>query len=462
MAELKQPVLIGDNVAARAEWLGKFLSDYYNVTAQSADTFDKICQLARESNVSVIFLADTLPYSFDNRDAEPVANFNQLRGINRRVRLVRVVTDDSYSEISGVRDLCYIRLPSFPPTPDQHDLIINSLNPLSGIMPLATSTIEKIALLVKWRGQSRTLREQIRSLSYDQELKHGQRQLYHIIRSCIDCRSVERIKVESLTPGKSGALVFHLSVLSKSDGAEKRGKDNRTKEYVLKLSETKDIWKLQSEVSGYLQASTSEVYSKYKTHLPALRIPYLSKASTENEPAPEEFKYIVGSSLSWDAIYYDFLGGSLGECMSLETALISAPEKLREKMRGKVHTSFSLSDEPSALKDFRINFLKSLLATMSEIWYLNQPCVDRKLRRLWKRENAPDRQYLPLPPYQLTARTKRWVQEFLDSGEAEMGSRLGRLPGARFDSGSNEREREKPRGTERQNARRPLARTRRP
>lgn len=425
MTEPRLPVLIGDNDPERSNWLSQFLSDYYNVTSHTADTFDRVLSMARELNVSVIFLADTLPYSYDEPEVTPDYNFVQLQAINRRARLACVVTGEEYPVVSSGRaPICFIRLPSARPTAEVRDQIINALRPLSAPLPLAKISIEEVAKLTSWRAQDRTLREQIRSLSRNQDWDDGKRHLFHLLRNCLDVREVEGIQVESLTQGKSGALVFRVVVTPKARAGAKKGEADDTRVYVLKLSEAQDFWKLESEVSGYLQASKSELYNVYKAHVPVLRTPRVSKASSQPGPSGEEAKYIA-SSLSWDAIYYDFLGGPLGECMALDTALISTPEKIQRRTAENVREKFSLpSAEPSALKAFRLTFMETLLDTLCDIWYLNESFTSRKVRRLWKAEEAPARQYVPLPPYQLTARAKHWVQEFLDSDAAVIGRRM--------------------------------------
>jgi hypothetical protein len=427
MTEPKRPVLIGDHDANRANWLSQFLSDRYNVTALMAPTFEEVRKMAREPNVSVIFLADTIPFSSDDPTMTPYNNFIQLQAVNQKARLVCVVTGDEYPVLSSGRgaSINFICLPSASRMPGMRNQIIRALRPLSDVLPLSKLSIEELDNLTSLRGKERTLNELIRSLSHHQDWKDGKRQLFHLIRNCLDGREVERIEVEPLTQGKSGAIVFRLGVTPKFEAGVKKDSDNKTKNYVLKLSKAQDIWKLESEVKGYLQASKSELYSSYKAHVPSLQTPRVSKASSQPGTFSEEFKYIA-SSLSWDAIYYDFLGGHLGECMALDTALISAPEKIQRRTAKNVRPKFSLpSATPSDLRAFRLTFMETLLDTLCEIWYLNKPFTSRKVMTLWKAGNARDeRKYVPLPPYRLAARSKGWVEEFLDSEAAVIGRRM--------------------------------------
>jgi hypothetical protein len=428
MTDSRRPVLIGDNQPARAEWLSRFLGDYYNVAAQTAETFDKVCDLMTGQNYSVIFLADTLPYSYNIREELPQSYVSQLRGMDSRVRFVFLVTRDTYPYLFDVpHQICYARLPSAAPTPAERDHIIEALRPLGNILPLLATTVEEVAALSDW-GDDRVLNEQIRSLSVREDLEEGKWHLGRIIRNCLDCRGVEKILVEKLTQGASGARVFHLTV------ARRRAGRLVPEEYVLKLSEEQEVWKLQREISGYLQASDSKAYSKYKAHLPALQTPQISRLATAPsskgaaDPLPEEFSYMA-SSLTWSAIYYDFVGGPIGECMSLETALLADRGKILQKLGG-AHESFTLpAGEGADLTPFRLGFMDTLLKALCGIWYLRAEgdpveAKRREVRLLWETGDAPERRYDPLPPYRLTARTKRWAGEFLVSEVAELGGRV--------------------------------------
>lgn len=424
MTELRPPILIGDIVPARAEWLSQFLIDYYNAAStQIADTFDKIRNLARQQLPgTVIFLADTLPFSYDIPEVTPNKNLDQLDGIDPMAQLVCVVTGAESPTPEGRRNVCYIRLPSAEPTGPERDQIKLSLEPVKHKLPLAQTSMKEVERLTDWDQQDRLLSEQILTLSLDKNLEDGQHRLYLLLRNCLDYRTVKAVRVKSLAQGKSGAMVFQINVTLKADGRGK--KPLRTQDYVLKVSKTEDLWKLESEVSGYLEAGDSELYTTYKAHVPALKTPWLPRSSSEHGPPVREFRYIA-SSLPWDAIHYDFLGGSLGECMALESALTASPEKIRRLTGKNLNKKFSISGPTSAaLRDFRLTFLETLLKALCEIWYHNGAFTDRKEKQIWSKEEVDDRKYLPLPPYHLTERSKRWLSEFLNSEQAEIGSRL--------------------------------------
>src|SRR5882672_4007823 len=119
MTDLRQSVLIGDENRERAEWLERFLSDYYNAQARIGDTFDMLARMARESPGAIVFLTDTLPYSYDIPLVSANNNFLQLLGIDPLVRMVCVVTGKE-APVGGVRtQVCYIRLASDVPTREQ-------------------------------------------------------------------------------------------------------------------------------------------------------------------------------------------------------------------------------------------------------------------------------------------------------------------------------------------------------
>jgi hypothetical protein len=426
MADSKPKVVIGDADAARAEWLGRFLSDYYKADVTLKDTFAKVSSFVRNSTPhstpDVIFLTDTLPISEDELQPTPYINFGNLHYLKREVRLACIVTGDDYPEMKGVRaPVCYVPIASPKRADEERDQIKKALQPLQDVMPLANVSIEEVSRRTGWDAQDRGLCEQIQSLSGTRDPVEGERILHNLLRDSLNWNGVEGVRVEPLTQGKSGALVLRLGVTTQGEGDKDETEVN---DYVLKITNTKDLWKLESEVNGYVQASKSDLYSTYKRHVPELRTPWASKSSSERGPRREAFRYIA-SHLPWEAIYYDFLGGPIGECMSFDAAFTSSADVVRRRTAGNVRPEFKLaSAAPEALRNFRLTFLHTLLGSLCDIWYLNGEFVRRKPRRLWEAESAGEQDYVPLPPYKLTGRSKRWVKEFLDGEEALIGSRL--------------------------------------
>lgn len=416
----KQSILIGDENHERAEWLRQFLQNYYNATAQTADTLDQICMMAMQNPGSVVFMTDTLPLSWVYRVASPHNNFHQLHGAERSAQLVCVVTGEEAPAIGLIAPVCFIRLPSAAPTQEEQSRIVADLQPLKETLPLATITYEQVAMLTTFDPLDLSLQKQITSLSNQRNLTDGWHRFHGILRECLDFRDIKNIAVHPLNQGKSGALVFRLQVRSANNNGEAR---EEVSNYVLKFSTTEAVWKLQSEVRGYLQAARTDLYTTYKKHVPVLQTPTMPRATSRRGPTEEEFKYIA-SSLPWDAIYYDFLGGDLGECMTLETALISTPDKILKRAASVCNPSRPwICNAGTDLSGFRINFLSTLLDALCEIWYLSKTSK-RKKKVPWSRKSAEDRVYSALPPYQFTKRTKYWIREFLNDQESVIGRRL--------------------------------------
>jgi hypothetical protein len=418
----KQSILIGDEKHERAERLRQLLQNYYNATAQTADTLDQMCMMARQNPGSVVFLTDSLPFGWDYRMAIPHNNFHQLHGADRSAQLVCVVTGDEAPMITGLSaPVYYIRLSSAAPTKEEQSRIVADLQPLKDILPLATITYESLAALTTFDPSDLSLQKQISSLSNLHDLTDGWHQFHKILRECLDFRNIKSVDVHPLNQGKSGALVFRLQIRSATQNG---GTKDEVSNFVLKLSPTEAVWKLQSEVRGYLEAARTDLYTTYKKHVPALQTPNMPRALSRRGPTDEEFKYIA-SSLPWDAIYYDFLGGDLGECMTLETALVSSPDKILKRSASVCNQSRSswICSAGTDLPGVRINFLRTLLDALCDIWYLSKSSK-RKKKIPWSRKNADDRVYSTLPPYQFTERTKDWIREFLNDQESEIGRRL--------------------------------------
>lgn len=412
-------ILIGDEKHDRAEWLRQFLQNRYNAPSQQANNLDQISVMVRQNPGSLVFLTDSLPYSMDQPMVTANNNFNQLHGADKSARFVCVMTSDDTPVVTGLNaPLCYIRLLSSAPTEQEQLRIVAALKPLKDILPLATITYEKLASLITFDPDDLTLEKQILSLSNLHDLKHGWQHFHRILRACLDFRRVKNVEVRPLNQGKSGALVFRLHVRFVSDNGK-----SETSNFVLKLTGTETVWKLQSEVRGYLDAARTDLYTTYKKHVPALQTPSMPRTTSPHASTEEEFKYIA-SSLPWDAIYYDFLGGDLGECMTLETALISTPAKILERTASLCNSRGSwVCSAGTDLTGFRLKFLSTLLDALCDIWYLNET-AGRKRKIPWSREKADDRVYSSLPPYKFTDRTKDWIEEFLDGDENEIGRRL--------------------------------------
>ena len=414
----RKSVLIGDEDSTRADWLSQFLNDYYNADSKIARNADEVFMLARKNQHSVYFITDSLPSRYDRTLATPTITFSQVELLDSSAKLVCIVTGETPPDLGLFAPHSHIYLSSVPPDDQELTQIDRALRILRDRLPRTTITYGQIARLTK--GSHPGLKQQISSLSNERNLKAGWHHFHRILRECIDFENVKSVLVEPLTQGKSGAFVFRLNVHSVLPG--NGGRDKRTRELVLKLSHTEDLWKLQSEVRGYLGAAKTNLYSEYKKHVPSLHLPQTSTSASAREPLTEEFKFIA-SSLPWDAIHYDFLGGKLGECMSLETALLSSAEKIRKRTANVDNPKWHITSATD-LNNFRKAFLSELLNSLCNIWYLNKAFTSRGERVLWSRTNAEDRTYPTFPPYKFNKRTKHWLQEFLNGDDAGLGARL--------------------------------------
>lgn len=415
MNEPLRVALVGDPDDARFNWFKEFLADVYAIDAARARTFEEVRKFARDESgrlsARVIFLTDDLPLSDGPSGGKraPYINFLKLEEIEQfyDADFVCIVTKAEEPEnLEGLRKRPYLTdLRVFPPVEEDRLKIRLQLRSLGRRLPPAVE-ISAIAAITEWDKDSRTLRRQIRSLSERHDLADGEKHLLRLIRNCLECSGAEKIEIMQLGQGKSGAGVLRVIVSDKRE----------TREYVLKLIEANSLWKLESEVRGHLEAQKVS-RSDYERHVAVLRLPAFSL-----KPTQAEGKFIVSSG-QWYAIHYDFLGGSaLGRFIDLETALTVPPAALIEKTAG---TNFALaSASPEEVLALRLKILGAILDGLYDIWYGKSELGSRKVETAWEAGDAPDREFIALPPYKLARRVKGWVQDFLDSREAAIGARL--------------------------------------
>jgi hypothetical protein len=413
MTEPLRVALVGDPNDDRFRWFKEFLADDYAIVAERAKSFEDVKRFARDQSgriqARVIFLTDDLPLSDDLSRGipAPYINFLKLEEITQFfdadfVCIVTKAEDPDNLDKLGKRPLL-IDLRTFPPSKEDGVKIRLQLRSLGRRLPPATE-ISSLIGITKWDRSSRTLRRQIRSLSERHDLDDGLKHLLRLLRNCLDCRHAEKIEIKQLGQGKSGASVLRL-VLTR---------EGRSSEYVLKLSDA--LWKLESEVRGHLEAQEVSL-TDYERHVAILRPPVFPF-----KPAQREGEFIVNSG-QWYSIHYDFLGGAaLGKFIDLETTLTAAPTVLAEKT---VDTPFALaSNAAEEVLALRLNIFGATLDGLYGIWYGNAELGARRIETAWEIKDAHDREFIPLPPYQLTQRVKGWVQDFLDSREALIGARL--------------------------------------
>ena len=417
MSDLREIILIGEPDDDRYQWFEALLDEKFGKQSKQVKTLEDVKNFFKnqlnEYSVSLVFISDELPLSPKVLKKDPFLNFNTLQYIDEfsYVDFVCIVTKEDPDLEGIIKFPVHVHLPSFPPSADERQEIIARLRTLGRrLMPLIE--VDEIARISNWVRESRVLRRQIRSLSETQDLLDGEKHLYRLIGNSLDCRSVEQIEIKQLGQGKSGASVFRLIV---------NYKDDPKKEYALKLSDL--LWKLEIEVEGHLKA-TKRRDNEYTKHIPKIEPAFFPINLVESEKG----RGLIVKSGHWYAIRYDFLGGeNLGNFIDLETEMIAPPSELKDRTSGSSPHFVLDSDDWEALMEHRIKVLSTILDGLSNLWY--SKFADRLEKEVWDFEDAPPKDLIPLPPYQLTQRVKGWVQDFLDSREASsIGNRLFPVP----------------------------------
>lgn len=440
MTNTFKPALIGDPNHERFVWLKNVLDEEYGIDAIQAKTFGELVKLVEESNRSreraekniqsgekaaendwsMIFIADEVPPAdFQKPSPEIVKMYFGSLGLTLNKWLdfntILIKTRDAEIDWRGTTTPRIIRL-STPPKPEERQSVAQGLEGISSLQRVP-SAASKIA----WDQISRALREQIRGLSERRNLQDGKEHLARLISRCLDCSNVDRIDIKALGQGKSGASVFRLCVEAKLDGATKVKKQ----EFVLKLCPAGAVWKLASEVRGHMRANQGLGHPGYRVHIPALNKAYRPSGElVQFGETPQPNLYIVRSG-HWYAVHYDFLGGDeFGEFVDLETALIAPVKELQKKIAG---TGFAVKlSSAKKSSEVRARIMETILQWLSENWYTNSGTgyVRREEMIVWESGDAPEQEYIAMPPYKLTGKSKGWIQSFLNSQEAEMGARF--------------------------------------
>ena len=415
MAEIFKPVLVGDSHDERFKWFSKFLEREFGFEAVQAKSFAELSELIDEANdsdsswglnkYSLIFVADDLKPA-PNRISSPAivkSYFSILDDKNKACKFVTIliVTDKNEIDFGGViRPTKDIRIRSIPPRASDYQNCVETLERLKPRVVTAK---------LSWDVNNRRLREQIRSLSENRDLKDGNALLAQLIARCLDCHKLKTIKVEQLGQGKSGATVFRIIV-------ERARSKNES--YLLKLTPASLVDKLETEVRCHLQAAPDLAHAGYIMNLPALRKAHIPSTLLGTQQEPNE--YIVRSG-RWYAAHFDFVGeDKLGKFIDLETTLTASAHELAERT---ANTEFSIA----VLRDTdtqRIRIFETLLDWLCENWYENPPLLNREKRRMWESDGASEPEHQAMPPYKLPARAKGWIQSFLDGREGMLGERF--------------------------------------
>jgi hypothetical protein len=392
---LKNIVLIGDSNLQRAELLKRIIEENFAATVFSFDSFEELQEAIEIHNPKLILIANDLVF-YKNVLIEPQTQvyFLTLGNKHQRYKLA-CITPNNHEPIleNLLPPPTYIHVPLLPLTDKQQEQIGTELGSLLPKPPKPP----KILL-----EDSSSLRQQVRGLSIEHNLTEGEKILSEIILQFFDCEEAE---ITSLGQGLSGASVFRFC--PKKNG-EMLG------EFVLKLSSTKDFWKIKQEVERYEAAKAYLGIENYKTHYAVMREPVIQ---------PEIEKYIVNHSSGWWAVCYDFLGGpKFGELIDLETAFIAASRTIEEKT---ANTRFQIGDtNPSTVDACRFLIWETALDWLCKNWYQKAGLVKRDFSNVWNSENSRDDQYVTFPPYRLSGKSKSFILSFLDSRATTLGERL--------------------------------------
>jgi hypothetical protein len=438
-AKSLKPVLVGDPNPDRFKWLKDVLDEEYGTAAEQARTFDEVQKLVEESNKSrenaeandnsdgtagenswsLIFITDNLPPKHTRNSSPDVVKtyFTILDSLNKWGDLTTVFVMTRHIEMDWraiTPSPLTIRL-SDPPRPEERQSVIGELDGLGGLKHVAGAE-SKIA----WDRDDLILYEQIRGLSDWHSLQNGENHLARLISRCFDCSKVEQVEVKQLSQGRSGATVFHLCVAKR--GAETNELEKQ--DYVLKLCQAGSVWKLESEVRGHMQAIKGLGHPGYRVHIPALKAAHVPCAGLEHLEMMHPNGHIVRSG-QWYAVHYDFLGGpKFGQFIDLEAALVASAQDLAEKL---ADTEFAVETAKARkVQATRARILETVLEWLCENWYSNSATgyVERKATMLWDSGDAPEQEYVVMPPYKLTGKLKGWIQSFLNSREADIGHRF--------------------------------------
>jgi hypothetical protein len=396
MSEKRRWVLIGDPAPGRFDLLRGLLDDEFMASAEHVGNFDDFREKCKERRWNLLLIAHDLPRSPAVKNPFLFKYFAHLDFELNDINKGCIVDTTAPAELEGIdpRPIS-IHVPSGSPTQAELDRIVTELGSL---LPRAPRLPELVPV------DSPSLREQIRSLADGRNLDEGKTVLRRLLRDLFLC---ERVQISKLGQGASGAKVFRVQPET----------DDDSREFILKLSSGADLWKILLELKRHAEARATLGVDGYLVHF----------AQLVNAELPYEYQ---GRSLehvvyykNWYAIGYDFLGGKrFGKLIDLETVVVSSATSLEEKTEG---TEFSTpASDLSASRRRRVELFSTTLDWLCRNWYMKDGLIKRELREVWKSEDAPDKQYPTMPPYQLATKSKGFVLNFIDSDTSRIGTRF--------------------------------------
>jgi len=400
MSEQRERALVGDENPRRTALLkGLFEQEFSGVEFIWFRTFQEAHQQAQTDAGTVIFFSRNLPHSSKSNSAILEYYFSELG--RAQCAPVCIYGEDGKPDLhESFQEQKFLYVPAVESSfaRERRKLISELRRYLKWSPPLPEIILEPHPLLP----------EQLRSLAGSRKLTDGKKLLAQLVRGFFVC---DKVTVASLGQGKSGSRVFRIRPEPCPDA---------NSEFVLKLVEKRDEWKVRYEIAGYKKARKilDQTFRKHTTQI-------RKTCSPQNTPSPDLFEYVSSTiGNNWEAICYVFLGGeNLGQFIDLESVLVAEENELPEKFSSLRKPGPPLAFTPQSICADRLATLGKVLAWLRERWHVRSQ-ASREAKPLWETPNAPSKQYSPLPPYRFTGEVKERAIAFLDSSDARLGGRF--------------------------------------
>lgn len=393
-------VLIADVNQQRMKLLkGLFEQEFSEVEFIHVQTFQEVQQQAGTNTWKMILFSSKLPYSSENNSAILQYYFSELNQIPSV--LVCLFGENGMPELHESfqgRKFLYVPAIESSFSQERRKLTSEFRQCLNWSPPLPEIILEDHPLL----------HEQVRSLHENRKLDAGKALLAQLVRGFFVC---DKANVARLGQGKSGSRVFRIRPEPCSAA---------NPEFVLKLVEKRDNWKIRSEITGH-QKAREFLAQPFRQHITYLCQTCSPKAS----PLPDMFEHVTSTSAdTWQAICYGFLGGErLGQFVDLESVLIAESSKLSKKVSSVKKPNQQFAFTPSEIRADRQAMLGKILEWLRGQWY-DLAQANQETKQLWETTDAQPEYYSALPPYRFTSKAKERIIAFLDSFDAQLGERF--------------------------------------
>lgn len=398
MAESLERVLIGDANQRRVELLQKIFAEEFSAQVVVAQYLEEVKKQAVNSFWNLILVATSLPVP---PQIGISVYFDALRVlVPEKSKLVCIYGEDGPPELSETSARWTpLFVPAFGLVKQERRQIIGHFRQWLTWSPSWPEVELDNDLL---------LHEQLRSLISSRKLDAGKNLLGQLARGFFIC---DKVTVSRLGQGKSGSRVFRIRPEPCSAA---------NPEFVIKLIDESDKWKIRSEIVGHEKARQL-LDQQFRKHITDL----CPTCSPQAPPSSNLFEHVASTSgNAWQAICYGYLGGEkLGQFMDLESALIAEANKLSKKISSVKKSGPQFSFIPATIRADRQAMLKEVLKWLRGQWY-DQAQLSQEARQLWETPDAPPDRYSEHPPYRFTGKAKQRVIAFLDGSDAQLGERF--------------------------------------